>query len=47
MIVFAGAIIGGLLGGHFARRLPDVWLRRIVIATGCALTVHYFRIYYG
>lgn len=47
LIVFAGASIGGLLGARFARRLAEVWLRRIVIATGCALTVHYFRIYYG
>jgi uncharacterized membrane protein YfcA len=41
-LAFSGAVLGGLIGGHFARRMPAQVLRRIVIAFGAALTVYYF-----
>ena len=34
LVLAAGATIGGLVGAPFARRLPSVWLRGLVIATG-------------
>jgi hypothetical protein len=45
-LAFSGAVFGGLIGGHVARRIPAQALRRIVIAFGAALTVYYFNKYY-
>ena len=36
------AMLGGYAGAAFARRLPAVWLRRLVVTVGSALTVIYF-----
>jgi uncharacterized membrane protein YfcA len=36
------AAIGGYVGAAFARKLPAVWLKRLVIAVGATLTVVYF-----
>ncbi len=36
------AMIGGYAGASLARRLPALWLRRLVVAVGSALTVIYF-----
>ena len=36
------AMIGGYAGAAFARRLPAVWLRRLVVTVGSALTLIYF-----
>jgi uncharacterized membrane protein YfcA len=44
---FAGAMIGGVAGGHWAKRLPASLLRRLVIVTGCVLTLYYAWKYYG
>lgn len=46
-LAFAGAMVGGLIGGHVARRIPVNVLRRIVIALGAVLTVYYFYKYYA
>lgn len=46
-VAFAGAVIGGLLGARIARRLPALWLRRVVIAFGVFLTCYYFYKYYA
>lgn len=45
-LAFAGAMCGGLIGGHLARRMPANVLRRIVIALGTGLTLYYFHKYY-
>lgn len=41
LIVFAGAIAGGYLGGRLARWLKPAWLRAIVVAFGLFLAWHY------
>ena len=46
-VAFAGAILGGLIGGHVARRIPDRILRIIIVAFGAILTMYYFNKYYG
>ncbi len=46
LVVMAGAIIGGFLGGRLARVLPPETMRRIVIAVGAILTVVYARRYW-
>lgn len=40
MAVFAA--LGGLLGARVARRLPTVWVRAIVIATGLVMSALFF-----
>jgi uncharacterized membrane protein YfcA len=42
IVMLVTAVLGGYWGALVARRLPAVWLRRFIIATGSALTVYYF-----
>ena len=46
VVVMAGAVIGGFLGGRLARVLPAETMRWIVIAVGTALTLIYARRYW-
>lgn len=34
LVISVGATVGGIVGAPFARRLPDVWLRGLLVATG-------------
>ncbi|MFL6623720.1 MAG: sulfite exporter TauE/SafE family protein [Sulfurifustaceae bacterium] len=47
LVTFVGAVVGGLLGAKAARLLPAMWLRRVVVAIGLALSVYYFKKYYA
>jgi hypothetical protein len=40
-VTLLGAIAGGYLGGRYARRIPKVWLERVVIGIGGLLAVVY------
>lgn len=40
-VLAAGALLGGAVGGSFARRLPARWLRRVVVALGLTLALYY------
>lgn len=42
LIALCTATLGGYAGARLARRLPALWLRRLVIAVGASLTVIYF-----
>jgi uncharacterized protein len=42
LIALVTATIGGYVGAALARRLPSLWLRRLVIAVGATLTIIYF-----
>jgi uncharacterized protein len=42
LVMLATAMIGGYAGASLARRLPALWLRRLVVAVGSTLTVVYF-----
>jgi len=42
LVMLAGTLPGGWAGGRLARRLPDAWLRALVIAVGWSLTLYYF-----
>ena len=42
MVMLAAGIVGGYVGGRLARKLPAVWLRRVVIATGSILSLVFF-----
>jgi uncharacterized membrane protein YfcA len=38
----SGALIGGYATAHFAQRLPQIWIRRLVIAAGLSTTIYFF-----
>ena len=42
LVMLAAGIVGGYVGGRLARKLPAVWLRRVVIATGSILSLVFF-----
>jgi len=42
LLMIATAMVGALAGASLARRLPAIWLRRLVVAVGAALSVIYF-----
>ena len=37
--ILAGSIVGGAVGAHYGRRLPELWLRRIVIVGGTIVAI--------
>ncbi|MEO0317951.1 MAG: hypothetical protein RL404_1628 [Pseudomonadota bacterium] len=42
LVALVTAAIGGHVGAVFARKLPNLWLKRVVIVVGAVLTVLYF-----
>ncbi len=42
LVALVTAAIGGYVGAAFARKLPAIWLKRLVIGVGASLTVIYF-----
>ncbi len=42
LVMLAAALFGGYAGATLARRLPSIWLKRLIIAVGTTLTVLYF-----
>ncbi len=42
LVALVTAAIGGHVGAVFARKLPNLWLKRLVIVVGAVLTVLYF-----
>jgi uncharacterized membrane protein YfcA len=47
LIVMAGSIAGGYIGGRFARSMPSLLLRHLVTAAGVIFSVVYFIRAYG
>lgn len=42
VVMIAGSVLGGYGGAEITRRLPQVWVRRGVIAIGLALSTYFF-----
>lgn len=42
LLMVVTATLGGMVGAHIARYLPAIWLKRLVIGVGSAMTVIYF-----
>lgn len=40
--MIAGAVAGGYFGAHYAQKLPQLWIRRFVIAVGFSMTAYFF-----
>lgn len=47
LIMLFGTLSGGYCGGVFARWLPEVWLKRLIILLGWGLSLFYFHQVYG
>jgi len=42
VVMIAGGILGGYLGAHYAQKVPQVWIRMLVVAVGTAMTAYFF-----
>jgi uncharacterized membrane protein YfcA len=42
IVMIAGGILGGYLGGHYAQKLPQSWIRIFVVLVGVGMTVYFF-----
>lgn len=42
MVMTIGALGGGYAAAHYAQKLPQVWIRGLVIVVGVAMTVYFF-----
>ena len=42
LVMLMTGVVGGYVGGMLARKLPAIWLRRVVIATGSILSCIFF-----
>ena len=41
-VMTLGAVLGGYGSAHYAQRLPQAWIRGLVIAVGTGMTVYFF-----
>ena len=42
LVMMAGAVVGGYSTGRFSQYVPQVWLRRFIIAIASGMTLYYF-----
>ena len=42
IVMSMGAILGGYSTAHFAQRLPQAWVRALVIVAGAAMSIYFF-----
>jgi uncharacterized membrane protein YfcA len=42
VVMIAGGILGGYLGGHYAQKLRAIWIRSFVILVGTGMTIYFF-----
>ena len=42
LVMMAGAVTGGYMTGRFSQHVPQIWLRRLVIAIASTMTLYYF-----
>jgi uncharacterized protein len=43
LVMILGAGIGGYLSAHFAQKLPQAWIRAVIIVISLAMTIYFFR----
>jgi uncharacterized membrane protein YfcA len=41
-VMTVGAIVGGYGAAHYAQKLPQSWIRGLVIAVGTFMTIYFF-----
>lgn len=42
VVMIVGGILGGYLGAHYAQKVPQVWIRMLVVVVGAGMTVYFF-----
>jgi uncharacterized membrane protein YfcA len=42
IVMTIGATLGGYASAHYAQKLPQSWIRALVIAVGISMTVYFF-----
>ena len=42
LVMTGGSLLGGLSSAHYAQKLPQAWIRGLVILVGCAMTAYFF-----
>lgn len=42
IVMIVGGILGGYLGAHYAQKVPQVWIRMLVVVVGAGMTVYFF-----
>ena len=47
VLMIAGFVAGGYLGGHYGQRLPQLWVRAFVMLVGIGMTAYFFVKAYG
>lgn len=47
VLMMAGFITGGYLGGHYGQRLPQSWVRGFVMLVAIGMTIYFFAKTYG
>lgn len=41
-VMIVGSVIGGYFGAHYAQKLPQSWIRWMVILVGSSMTIYFF-----
>ena len=41
-VMILGAALGGYFGAHYSLKIPQLWVRRFVIAVGAGMTAYFF-----
>ncbi|MEZ9329660.1 permease [Vibrio breoganii] len=42
LVVLVGTLVGGYYAAHISRRLPQIWVKNVVIAISVSITVYFF-----
>lgn len=42
IVMIAGAVAGGYLGAHYAMKLPQAWIRWLVVLIGAGMSIYFF-----
>jgi uncharacterized protein len=42
IVMTIGAVVGGYASAHYAQKLPQSWIRGLVIALGTSMTIYFF-----
>ena len=42
VVMIVGGILGGYLGAHYAQKVPQAWIRMLVVVVGAGMTVYFF-----
>ena len=47
MVMLVGAVAGGFMGAHYSQKLPEAFVRQLVLAVAVMMTIYFFFKTYG